>query len=90
MITKAIHHAESALLLLIGVLTLAGAAEAIYDIYERRDVELQDLLLIFLYAEVLGMAGVYYESKQIPNHFQSLSRSQLHRGLPFCKRSKSR
>ncbi len=66
---KASHYAENALLVIIGVLTLAGAAEALYQIYERRDVELQDLLLMFLYAEVLGMAGVYYESERIPITF---------------------
>ena len=32
----------------------------------KRDVGLQDLLLMFLYVEVLGMVGAYYESKQIP------------------------
>ena len=66
---KATHYAENALLVIIGVLTLAGAAEALYLIYERRNVELQDLLLMFLYAEVLGMAAAYYESKQIPITF---------------------
>ncbi len=66
---KATHYAENALLVIIGILTLAGAAEAIYHIYERRNVELQDLLLMFLYAEVLGMAAAYYESKQIPITF---------------------
>jgi len=67
--TKATHFAENALLIIIGILTLAGAAEAIYQIYERRDVELQDLLLMFLYTEVLAMAGTYYESKRIPITF---------------------
>jgi protein PsiE len=67
--TKATHFAENALLVIIGILTLAGAAEAIYQIYERRDVELQDLLLMFLYTEVLAMAGTYYESKRIPITF---------------------
>ncbi len=51
--TKAAHYAENTLLVIIAVLTLAGAAEALDNIYARRDVELQDLLLMFLYAEVL-------------------------------------
>jgi protein PsiE len=66
---KATHYAENVLLIIIGILTLAGAAEAIYHIYERRSVELQDLLLMLLYAEVLGMAAAYYESRQIPITF---------------------
>lgn len=67
--TKATYFAENTLLIIIGILTLAGAAEAIYQIYERRDVELQDLLLMFLYTEVLAMAATYYESKRIPITF---------------------
>ncbi len=66
---KAAHYVENALLIVIGILTILGAAEAIYQIYERKDVGLQDLLLLFLYTEVLGMAAAYYESKQIPITF---------------------
>jgi protein PsiE len=65
-IGKAIHHVENLLLLLIGVLTVAGAMKEIYLIVNKRDVGLQDLLLMFLYVEVLGMVGAYYESKKIP------------------------
>lgn len=62
-------HVENVLLVIIGLLTLAGAAEAVYDIVRRREVELQDLLLMFLFVEVFGMAGAYYESKRIPITF---------------------
>jgi len=65
-ISKAIHEVENFLLLLIGLLTVAGAGKEIYLILEKRDVGLQDLLLMFLYVEVLGMVGAYYDSKKIP------------------------
>jgi len=66
---KVTQYVENALLMIIGLLTLVGAIEAIYNIFQRREVALQDLLLMFLYVEVLGMVGAYYNSKQIPISF---------------------
>jgi protein PsiE len=50
----------------IALLTVVGAVKEIYLILGKRDVGLQDLLLMFLYVEVLGMVGIYSDSKQIP------------------------
>ncbi len=63
-----IHNVENAFLIVIALLTVIGAAKEIMDIFTKREggVVLQDLLLMFLYVEVLGMVGAYYESKQIP------------------------
>jgi protein PsiE len=63
---KVIHHVENGFLLVIALLTVVGALKEVYVIFEKRDVGLQDLLLMFLYVEVLGMVGAYYDSKQIP------------------------
>ena len=63
---KAVTYIENALLVIVGLLTLAGAAKAVYSIVERREAGLQDLLLMFIFVEVFGMAGAYYESKKIP------------------------
>jgi protein PsiE len=63
---KIVHGLENGFLLVIALLTVLGAAKEIYMIADKRDVGLQDLLLMFLYVEVLGMVGAYYESKQIP------------------------
>ena len=35
-------------------------------IFDARKVQLADLLLLFLYTEVLGMVGAFYKSKKIP------------------------
>jgi protein PsiE len=40
--------------------------QEIYAIIAKRNVALHDLLLMFLYVEVLAMVGVYYDSKRIP------------------------
>src|SRR6202142_2570135 len=63
---KAIHQVENIFLLLIALLTVAGAAKEVFLIVSKRDVGLQDLLLMFLYVEVLAMVGAYYDSKKIP------------------------
>ena len=40
------------------------------DIYEmlvvNRKIELSDLFLLFIYAEIVGMVGVFYTSNRIP------------------------
>jgi protein PsiE len=65
-IGKIIRQLENAFLLAIALLTVIGAGKEIYIIALKQDVGLQDLLLMFLYVEVLGMVGAYYDSKQIP------------------------
>jgi protein PsiE len=40
--------------------------QEIWIIIEGRSVALKDLLLMFIYVEVLAMVGVYYDSKKIP------------------------
>ena len=57
---------EKALLGLIGVLTLVAVCQEILDIFKNGSVELADLLLLFIYTEVLGMIGIFYLSSRIP------------------------
>jgi protein PsiE len=66
---KAIQQLESLFLFVIALLTVVGAVKEIYLILGKRDVGLQDLPLMFLYVEVLGMVGIYLDSKQL---FRSL------------------
>ena len=63
---KIVYQVENAFLLVIALFTVIGVGKEIYLIAIRRDVGLQDLLLMFLYVEVLAMVGAYYESKQVP------------------------
>jgi protein PsiE len=65
-IGKAIHLVENVFLLLIAALTVIGTMKEIYLVAVKRDIGLQDLLLMFLYVEVLAMVGAYYDSKTIP------------------------
>jgi len=63
---KIIHLMENVFLLVIALLTVIGVGKELYLIAIRHDVGLQDLLLMFLYVEVLAMVSAYYDSKQVP------------------------
>ena len=63
---KIIHLVEDVFLLIIALFTVIGVGKEIYLIALKRDIGLQDLLLMFLYVEVLAMVGAYDESKQVP------------------------
>ncbi len=62
-IVKAI---EKILLATIAVLTIIATVQEIIKIYQIGTVTLADLLLLFIYTEVLGMIGVFYASNRIP------------------------
>ena len=57
---------EKILLATIAVLTIVATVQEILQIYAIGKVSLADLLLLFIYTEVLGMIGVFYASNRIP------------------------
>tara|TARA_Y100001968_G_scaffold88896_1_gene79972 strand:+ start:473 stop:871 length:399 start_codon:yes stop_codon:yes gene_type:complete len=63
---KFIKYIEKTLLAVIAVLTIIATFQEILNIYNIGKVNLADLLLIFIYTEVLGMIGVFYTSNRIP------------------------
>jgi protein PsiE len=58
--------AEQALLLAIAIATIGAAVIEIVRILSVMTVNLSDLFLLFIYAEVLGMVGVFYKENRIP------------------------
>ena len=64
--TNTIVTIEKGLLGLIAILTVVATAQELVDIVDARKVDLADLLLLFIYTEVLGMIGVFYASNRIP------------------------
>ena len=64
--SKTITLTEKGLLGLIAVLTILATGQELIDIIEAKRVGLADLLLLFIYTEVLGMIGVFYASNKIP------------------------
>jgi protein PsiE len=65
-ISMAIHQIENGFLLVIAGFTVVAMVQEIILIIQGQTVALKDLLLMFIYVEVLGMVGVYYDSKRIP------------------------
>jgi protein PsiE len=63
---RAFHYVENTFLLMIAVFTIIGMGQLVYAIVVALKVDLNDLILMFLYVEVLNMVGVYYNSKKIP------------------------
>ena len=61
-----IKFIEKSLLALIALLTIIAVTQEILNIIDNARVELADLLLLFIYTEVLGMIGIFYISNRIP------------------------
>jgi len=57
---------EKVMLGVIALLTIIATLQEIVMIYAHGSVSLPDLLLLFIYTEVLGMIGVFYTSNKIP------------------------
>jgi len=57
---------EKVLLVIIAGATIFATLQEILELVDNRSVELADLLLLFIYTEVLGMVGVFYKSNKIP------------------------
>jgi protein PsiE len=63
---RLVRFSENAILLVIGLATLYAAGLEILRLFDTRKVELGDLFLLFIYAEVIGMVGAFYKSHRIP------------------------
>jgi len=64
--SKVIDYIEKSILGVILLATVFAVGEEIVRMISNITVELSDLLLLFIYAEVVGMAGIFYTSKKIP------------------------
>ena len=65
-IAHSIKIIEKTLLAIIAILTVLATFEEILKIYDAKSVQLADLLLLFIYTEVLGMIGIFFVSNRIP------------------------
>jgi protein PsiE len=64
--SRVVQVSENAILLVIGLATLFAAAVEVRRLFDTGTVNLSDLFLLFIYAEVLGMVGAFYKSHRIP------------------------
>tara|TARA_B100000035_G_scaffold252426_1_gene221670 strand:+ start:1029 stop:1472 length:444 start_codon:yes stop_codon:yes gene_type:complete len=59
-------YSEKLLLAVIGFLTMFAAGMDVFNMVVNLKVELGDLFLLFIYAEIIGMVGAFYISNRIP------------------------
>lgn len=65
-VLRALDIAEWAGLLVISLATMVAIGQEIWVMVAARKVFLQDILLLFIYLEVLTMVGLYFKSGKLP------------------------
>ena len=65
-INRLFEYLEDLILSIIALMTLGAVGFELYAVYQRGSIELADLLLMFIYAEVLGMVAIYFRSHVLP------------------------
>ena len=65
-LNKFFEYLEDLILSIIAVMTIGAVGFELYAVYERGRIELADLVLMFIYAEVLGMVAIYFRSHVLP------------------------
>ncbi len=58
--------AEKCILFFIALLTVFSVGVEMYTVIQNGKIALTDLLLMFIYAEVLGMVAAFYQYRKIP------------------------
>ncbi|AGA90000.1 putative membrane protein [Thioflavicoccus mobilis 8321] len=63
------RYIEKVVLIGVGGLTLIGIGQVIWGITNHGEVRLQDLLLMFIFIEILAMTNVYFVRREVPFTF---------------------
>ena len=63
---KIFEYLEDFILSVIALMTIGAVCFELFEVYGRGTITLADLLLMFIYAEVLGMVAVYFRSHVLP------------------------
>ena len=57
---------EKLLLAVIGISTCVASVLYLYEMILEQRIELADLFMLFIYAEILAMVGAFYSTNRIP------------------------
>ena len=63
---RALHSIEVTVLFVIALATVIAILQEIASMVRALEVTLADLLLLFIFLEVLAMVGIYYKSGRLP------------------------
>ncbi len=65
-VSKIISVIEKAILILIVIMTVGAVLIELAVVWNNRTIQIADILLLFLYTEVISMVGTFYRSREIP------------------------
>ncbi len=65
-VSRVISFIEKAILILIVLLTVGAVFIELRVVWEKGTIQIADILLLFLYTEVISMVGLFYRSQTIP------------------------
>jgi protein PsiE len=68
-VKRVLHITEQVGLLLIFIATLFAVFEEVAQLIEHWHVSLKDLLLLFIYLEIIAMIKIYYIEHRLPIRF---------------------
>ena len=63
---KLLHYIEELGLLLILIATIIAVGQEVLLMVEAMKVDLKDLLLLFIYLEIIAMIQIYYKQHRLP------------------------
>jgi protein PsiE len=66
MVLRALDIVEWAGLLVISMATVVAIGQEVWQMLVARNVLLQDILLLFIFLEILTMVGLYFKSGKLP------------------------
>ncbi len=65
-VKKSLHIIEQVGLLIILIATIIAVCQEIIMVFHKGEVALKDLLLLFIYLEVIAMIQIYYQEHRLP------------------------
>ena len=65
-VKKSLHMIEQIGLLIILIATIIAVGQEIIMVLHKGEVALKDLLLLFIYLEVIAMIQIYYQEHRLP------------------------
>jgi protein PsiE len=66
MAVRGFQWTERFLLILVAAMTLGAAGAEVVKVWQAQSIDLADILLMFLYTEVIGMIAVFYTGRGSP------------------------
>ena len=66
LVNKILHYVEQVGLIIILIATLVAVGQELVVMFDKMRVDLKDLLLLFIYLEIVAMVRIYYQEHRLP------------------------